>query len=146
MSPCCWLSFILPSMCPIISNSSTMTLDTTFRGGSPHVDLQFQGTLTCLVLYIDQECPWLWLFPQRSVPLVLQDQLFEDLILSDLPGLLAVSSPFIHGHALDFMIFSKGCNILSESTLDIISDHFPSLDIISDHFSSHNYTLPQTIT
>ena len=30
----------------------------------------------------------------------------------------------IHGHSLDLMIFSSGCNVLSVSTSDLISDHF----------------------
>ena len=30
----------------------------------------------------------------------------------------------IRGHSLNLMIFSKGCDVLSVSTSDMISDHF----------------------
>ena len=30
----------------------------------------------------------------------------------------------IHGHSLDLMIYSPGCNVLSVSASDLISDHF----------------------
>ena len=50
----------------------------------------------------------------------------------------------IHGHSLDLMICSPGCNVLSVSASDLISDHFSvvaNLQIIS----IHSRTIPQTI-
>ena len=51
----------------------------------------------------------------------------------------------IHGHSLDVMIFSKGCNVLSASPSDAISDHF---SVIADLKipTDHSHTVPQTIT
>ena len=50
----------------------------------------------------------------------------------------------IHGHSLDLIIFSTGCNILSVSNSDLISDHFSVVaDLqISSH---HSQNVPQTI-
>ena len=51
----------------------------------------------------------------------------------------------IRGHSIDLMIFSKGCDILSVSTSDMISDHFSilaDLNIPTDH----SRTVPQVIT
>ena len=51
----------------------------------------------------------------------------------------------IRGHSLDLMIFSKGCDVLSVSTSDMISDHFSviaDLNIPTDH----SRTVPQAIT
>ena len=50
----------------------------------------------------------------------------------------------IHGHSLDLMICSPGCNVLSVSASDLISDHVSvvaSLQISSNH----SRTIPQTI-
>ena len=51
----------------------------------------------------------------------------------------------IHGHSLDVMIFSKGCDVLSVSPSGAISDHFSviaELKIPTDH----SHTVPKTIT
>ena len=52
--------------------------------------------------------------------------------------------PHIHGHSLDLMICSSGCNVLSVSTSDLISDHF---SVVADLQipSNHSRTVPQTI-
>ena len=51
----------------------------------------------------------------------------------------------IHGHSLDVMIFSKGCDVLSITPSDAISDHF---SVIADLKipTDHSHTTPQTIT
>ena len=51
----------------------------------------------------------------------------------------------IHGHSLDVMIFSKGCDVLSVSPSDAISDHF---SVIADLKipTDHSHTVSQTIT
>ena len=51
----------------------------------------------------------------------------------------------IHGHSLDVMIFSKGCDVLSVSPSDAISDNF---SFITDLWipTDHSHTVPQTIT
>ena len=52
----------------------------------------------------------------------------------------------IHGHSLDVMIFSKGCDILSVSPSDTISDHFSAiadLKIPTDHsHTTANHHIP----
>ena len=48
------------------------------------------------------------------------------------------------GHSLDLIICSPGCNVLSVSTSDLISDHFSVVDDLQIS-SSHNRTIPQTI-
>ena len=52
---------------------------------------------------------------------------------------------YIHGHSLALMIFSKGCDVLSVSPSDAISDHF---SVIADLKipTDHSHTVPQTIT
>ena len=50
----------------------------------------------------------------------------------------------IHGHFLDLMICSPGCNILSVSAYDLISDHF-SVAADLQIPSNHCWTVPQTI-
>ena len=51
----------------------------------------------------------------------------------------------IHGHSLDVMIFSKGCDVLSVSPSDVISDHFSVIaDLKIPTYNSH--TVPQAIT
>ena len=50
----------------------------------------------------------------------------------------------IHGHSLDLMICSPGCNVLSVSASDVISNHF-SVVANSQIPSSHSWTIPQTI-
>ena len=49
----------------------------------------------------------------------------------------------IHGHSLDIMIFSKGCDILSVSPSEAISDHF---SVIADLKipTDHSRIVPQT--
>ena len=51
----------------------------------------------------------------------------------------------IHSHSLDVMIFSKGCDILSVSPSDAISDQF---SVIADLKipTDQSHTVPQTIT
>ena len=51
----------------------------------------------------------------------------------------------IHGHSLDFMIFSKGCDGLSVSPSVAVSYH---LSVIADLKipTDHSHTVPQTIT
>ena len=51
----------------------------------------------------------------------------------------------IHGHFLDVLISSKGCDVLSVSLSDAISDHF---SVIADLKipSDHSHTVPQTIS
>ena len=51
----------------------------------------------------------------------------------------------VRGHSLDLMVFSKGCDVLSVSTSDMISGHFSvvaGLKMPRDH----SRTVPQTIT
>ena len=53
----------------------------------------------------------------------------------------------VHGHSLDVMIFSKGCDVLSVSLSDAISDHFSviaDLKIPTDHQShcTANHHIP----
>ena len=50
----------------------------------------------------------------------------------------------IHGHSLNLMICSTGCDVLSVSTSDLISDHF-SLAADLQIPSNHSRTFPQTI-
>ena len=50
----------------------------------------------------------------------------------------------IHGHSLDFMICSSGCNFLSDSTSDLISDHSSAVANLQIP-SNHSRTIPQTI-
>ena len=50
----------------------------------------------------------------------------------------------IHGHSLDLMIYSPGCNVLSVSASDLISDHI-SLVANLQIPSNHSRTIPQTI-
>ena len=52
--------------------------------------------------------------------------------------------PHIYGHSHDLTICSAGCNVLSVSTSDLISDHF---SVIADLRipSNHSRTVPQTI-
>ena len=51
----------------------------------------------------------------------------------------------MHGHSLDVMIFSKGCDVLFVSPSDAISDHF---SVIADLKipTDHSHTVLQTIT
>ena len=51
----------------------------------------------------------------------------------------------INGHSLHVMIFSKGCDVLSVSPSDAISDHF---SVIADLKipTDHSHTVPQIIT
>ena len=50
----------------------------------------------------------------------------------------------IHGHSLDLMICSPGCNVLSVSASDLISDHFSVVANLQIP-SIHSRTIPQTI-
>ena len=50
----------------------------------------------------------------------------------------------IHGHSLGLMICSPGCNVLSVSASDLISDHF-SVAANLQIPSNHSQTIPQTI-
>ena len=50
----------------------------------------------------------------------------------------------IHGHSLDLMICSLGCNVLSVSASDLISDHFSVVANLQIP-SIHSLTIPQTI-
>ena len=50
----------------------------------------------------------------------------------------------IHGHSLDFMISSPGCNVLFVSASDLISDHFSGAANLQIP-SNHSRTIPQTI-
>ena len=50
----------------------------------------------------------------------------------------------IHGHSLDLMICSSGCNVLSVSTSDLISDHFSVVANLQIP-SKHSRIIPQTI-
>ena len=49
----------------------------------------------------------------------------------------------IHGHSLDLMICSPGCNVLSVSASDLISDHFSVVANLQIP-SIHSRTIPQT--
>ena len=58
----------------------------------------------------------------------------------------AVNFPaHIHGHSLDLVNFSYGCDVLSVSTSDVISDYF---SVIADLKipTDHSHTVPQTTT
>ena len=50
----------------------------------------------------------------------------------------------IHCHSLDLMICSSGCNVISVSISDFVSDH---VSVVADLQipSNHNRTIPQTI-
>ena len=50
----------------------------------------------------------------------------------------------IHGHSLDLMICSPGCNVLSVSASDLISDHCSVVANLQIS-SNHSRTIPQTI-
>ena len=50
----------------------------------------------------------------------------------------------IHGHSLDLMICSPGCNVLSVSASDLISDHVSVVANLQIP-SNHSRTIPQTI-
>ena len=50
----------------------------------------------------------------------------------------------IHGHSLDLIICSPGCNVLSVSASDLISDHFSVVANLQIP-SIHSRTIPQTI-
>ena len=50
----------------------------------------------------------------------------------------------IHSHSLDLMICSRGCNVLSVSASDLISDHFSVVSNLQIP-SNHSRTIPQTI-
>ena len=50
----------------------------------------------------------------------------------------------IHGHSLDLMICSSGCNVLSVSASDLISDWFSVVASLQVP-SNHSRTIPQTI-
>ena len=50
----------------------------------------------------------------------------------------------IHGHSLDLMICSPGCNVLSVSASHLISDHFSVVANLQIP-SNHSRTIPQTI-
>ena len=55
---------------------------------------------------------------------------------------------YIHGHSLDLLNCSTGCNVLSVSASDLISDHFSvvaNLQIPSNHSrtSPKNYQVPK---
>ena len=50
----------------------------------------------------------------------------------------------IHGHSLELMICSPGCNVLSVSASDLISDHFSVVANLQIP-SIHSRTIPQTI-
>ena len=52
--------------------------------------------------------------------------------------------PHLHGHSLDRMICCSGCNILSVSASDLISDHFSVVANLQIP-SIHSRTIPQTI-
>ena len=51
----------------------------------------------------------------------------------------------IHGHSLDLMIFSKGCDVFSVSTSELISDHFYVIANFNT-LTDHSRTVPQAIT
>ena len=51
---------------------------------------------------------------------------------------------YIQGHSLDLMICSPGCNVLSVSASDLISDHFSVVANLQIP-SNHSRTIPQTI-
>ena len=50
----------------------------------------------------------------------------------------------IHGHSLDLMICSAGCNVLSVSASDLISDHCSVVANLQSP-SNHSWTIPHTI-
>ena len=50
----------------------------------------------------------------------------------------------VHGHSIDLMICSPGCNILSVLASDLISDHFSVVANLQIP-SNHSRTIPQTI-
>ena len=50
----------------------------------------------------------------------------------------------IHGHSLDLMICSPGCNVLSVSASDLISDHFSVVANLQIP-AIHSRNIPQTI-
>ena len=47
----------------------------------------------------------------------------------------------IHGHSLDGMIFSKGCDVLSVSPSDVISDPFSVIADLKIR-TDHTHTVP----
>ena len=51
----------------------------------------------------------------------------------------------IHGRSLDVMILSRGCDVLSVSPSDAISDHFSVIADLKIPID-HSHTVPQTIT
>ena len=60
------------------------------------------------------------------------------------PPLYLGFPPHFHGHSLDLMICSQGCNVLSVSASYLILDHF-SVAANLQIPSNHSQTIPQTI-